>query len=358
MPVFSILIFLIGSVLLIGIVNISIAKLLAYPIIVIVNTCNAIVTTLSELSIGTLYIGRLPLVVIFLFYTVWIGVILGIIYSKYRKPLFSYSALVVLGFAILNLVPSKFEITQLYVGQGDCSVVRTPNNKIILIDGGVSSSATRIQNHLWHMGINTIDLAIVSHADSDHIGGILELLRRNHPIKTVVIPNVDIEDTQLIELLALCKVNEVEVIEAKQSDSFELDNVAMNIIAPEINPTNSDKNENSLVFELVYKDFKMLYTGDIGKSTEAKLNKHLTDVDVLKVAHHGSGTSTDDYFLQTITPQYAIISCGVNNMYAHPKGETLEALDNAGVKVVRTDLGGAIKITLNNGDIVITTHIN
>ncbi|OOB80219.1 MAG: hypothetical protein BEN19_06080 [Epulopiscium sp. Nuni2H_MBin003] len=357
MIIFSGLIVLISSVILIELVNISIAKYLAPLIIAIINGCNMFVGEVASWSWGIIYSGNVTIFEGLLYYSVLTCIILGILYYQYRKPLWSYSIIVVLGCICVSFMPNKLEITQLYVGQGDASIVRTPSNEIILIDGGIRSSATKIQNHIWYMGCNEIGLAIVSHADLDHIGGILELIRNNHPIDTVVIPAVNIEDELLVELYDLCKPRNISIIKASQGESINFDGVTINVIAPEVNSTSTNKNESSLVFELVYEDFKMLYTGDIGMQTEASIDNYLSDIDILKVAHHGSMTSTNEYFLQTTKPEVAIISCGLNNWYGHPYGGTLATLDRAGTEVFRTDLSGMIKITVDKDDITITTHI-
>ncbi len=350
LPVFSTLIVLIGAVLAIAIFNINIAIVLAYPITAIINLCNELVMLIS--NVGAIYIGRMSFLQIVLYYTIVGLVIISIINVQYQKV----CGMINIGLCIVfySTFRPQFEITQLYVGQGDSTVIRTHNNSIIVVDGGLSSGASKIQNHIRYLGKNTIDLVVVSHTDTDHVGGILELLNRGQSIGMIVVPPINIENDAIgAQLISLCNQNNIPIIEATTGEIIAIDDVVLSVLAPA--GTSSDKNENSLVVELNYKDFSMLFTGDIGVNTENTIN--FDDIDVLKVAHHGSKTSTSTNFLNQTKPEYAVISCGFKNIYGHPHEIVLETLDTHNIETFRTDLNGAIKIQLTGDDIFITSYI-
>ncbi len=227
---------------------------------------------------------------------------------------------------------------------------------LTLIDGGMTSAATKIQNHINYLGANEIEMAIVSHADSDHVGGIIELINRGQPINTVILPKIEIQDNLTTSLIKLCEETNINVLFAGKGFNIQIDGLELNVIAP-LKEVLTDKNDCSIVLELCYNNLNMLYTGDISQKVEYTLQEYLTDIDILKVGHHGSQSATSEQFLLKTTPEYGIISCGINNSYKHPHQITLDTLQEANTEIFRTDLHGAIKITLNKDKIVVSSHI-
>lgn len=238
------------------------------------------------------------------------------------------------------------------VGQGDCCLILT-EDKTCLIDAGVYEEGdTTVLNLLDHYGIAKVDLAFVSHWDTDHAGGIAALYARDR-IRTVYAgfagEDKDVEDffgsIPFTQEMADDFFSGCEVVCA--GDVFELsEGVSLKVLAPD--KAAGGGNEDSLVMMLEAGGKSILFTGDIGMKTEEMLINAcvLYDCDILKVAHHGSKYSTSEDFLLAVMPETAVISVGKNNYYGHPTAECLERLEDAGADVLRTDNDGAVIIAL------------
>lgn len=259
-------------------------------------------------------------------------------------------------FMILNImiyyVPDRpFYITFLSVGQGDGIFIHTDNGSNILIDGGSTTekqvAKNRITPYLKSQGIRKIDYSIITHTDSDHISGIVEMLESNNSvqIKNLVLPDINIRDENTEEILGLAIARGVNVLYIKNGDYLKFGKTNFKCINPDNSLLADDKNDNSTVLELQNGQFSALLTGDISEKVESglakKINKKFT---VLKVAHHGSKYSSCQEFLKKVNPAYAIISVGEGNSYGHPGIETLERLNVQGSIVYRTDISGGITI--------------
>jgi len=220
------------------------------------------------------------------------------------------------------------------VGQGDCCLIRSPSYTV-LIDGGEYAKGSVVSDVLDWYGVNKIDVAFVSHWDSDHCGGIKYLYDEGR-IRSVIAPCLsDPEDTELT-------INSVSTVQEGNEIVFE-DGLSIYVLSPD--GSVEDENEDSLVLEVRYNDMNMLFTGDIGTDTEIRLVREgvLSRCDILKVAHHGSESSTGNEFLWEVKPSVAVISCGRHNNYGHPAQSTLERLMEEGIEVRRTDIEGAIE---------------
>ena len=231
------------------------------------------------------------------------------------------------------LFPPSLIVVFADVGQGDGCLLMTPEHSI-LIDGGIYEEGDTISDILDWYGIDKVDVAFVSHWDSDHCGGI-SYLYANDRISTVYAPSECIftEEDDLY-------IPDVAIVSA--ADSMNVDDIEFDIISPD--QMTGDENEDSLVIEVVCGGSRLLFTGDIGfeKESELIMEGFLNDCDVLKVGHHGSRFSTSEAFLEEITPEEAVISCGRGNRYGHPTAETLERLESCGIVIRRTDEEGAI----------------
>jgi len=166
-------------------------------------------------------------------------------------------------------------------------------------------------------------------------------------VKNVLLPKVDFENESLRSLIDVSKIKGSRLFYVNENDKLILENdVFINILSPQRNiimGTSSDENNNSIVFRLVYKNFTMLFTGDIQEEAEVALaGKHINSV-VLKVPHHGSSTSSSKGFIEEVSPKISLISVG-QNTYGHPSYEAMENIEEVGSKIYRTDNNGAIKI--------------
>ena len=239
------------------------------------------------------------------------------------------------------------------VGQGDCCLILT-DDKTCLVDAGVFEEGdSTVRDILDHYGIASVDYAFMSHWDADHAGGIFALYEQGRIQRIYSGFNgrdKDVEDlfdsvgfTEELEDTFLAQ--SVETVGA--GDEFCLaEGVELKILAPVC--ASGGGNEDSLVMTLECGGETILFTGDIGSDTEENLVRYgiLPDCDVLKVAHHGSKYSTSEVFLNAVSPETAVISVGKNNYYGHPSLECLERLESSGCSILRTDVDGAVVISM------------
>lgn len=276
-----------------------------------------------------------------------------------------FMAAVVSGFIYFHF-PKGFQVTFMDVGQGDGIFIRAENGVTITIDGGSSSvdkvGKYRIIPYLKAECEKKIDYAIVTHADYDHISGLLELLEQSDKngiqVKNLVLPDIQLKDASYHQMIRTAIAHKVSVLYITKGNEIKAGNVKIKCIYPSGFNVAEDRNDYSTVLHLSYGRFSMLLTGDIStkpeKEIKALVKNHYT---VLKVAHHGSKYSTSNEFLQWINPDYSVISVGEHNMYGHPSDETLERLKQSGSKALRTDESGAIVIKMNRNKMQIEKNI-
>ena len=241
------------------------------------------------------------------------------------------------------------------VSQGDGIYIETPERMRILVDGGSTDKKNLYDNTLLpflkSQGVSRLDFAIVSHPDEDHVSGLKELLREGRiEVEELVMPkiSVDMQDEAYLELVALAKQSGANVRFVSQGDAMRCGELQLTCLYPYEGLHTDDRNEYSTVLEVSYEEFDMLLTGDIGERAEQYIAKYLREADktyeVLKVAHHGSKNSSSEEFLEAVSPQIAVISCGMNNRYGHPHENVIERLDKHGYEIMRTDLHGSVII--------------
>ena len=230
---------------------------------------------------------------------------------------------------LIRIVNPTLKIYFIDVGQGDSTLVITPKNKKILIDGGDGKNKILLP-YLLDRGINKIDYIIISHFDSDHCNGLIEVLEKAK-VKKVVISKQSEKSEEYINILEIIKQKNIEIEVVKTQDRITIEkDLYINILNPPEKLEFKDLNNNAIVAQLVYKNFSMLFTGDIEKAEQELVNKykHHLKSTILKVAHHGSKTSTSEEFLKYTEPQIALIGVGENNKFGHPNQQTIEKLEN------------------------------
>jgi competence protein ComEC len=239
------------------------------------------------------------------------------------------------------------------VGQGDSMLIITPDGKTLLVDGGGFGGGPRqaaqdydfgeevISPVLWDLGIRHLDAVALSHAHSDHMGGLPTVLSNFTPDELWVgnNPPGDAYDALINEAAAM----HVRVRSLRAENTFAFGTAKINVLAPTrgykpgIDPANND----SLVLHVAYGGTSVLLEGDAEAAVEgAMLGEQNLKSTLLKVGHHGSTSSTTPEFLARVAPQWAVISCGLRNRYGHPRQEILEALQAAKVRTFRTDTDG------------------
>lgn len=237
---------------------------------------------------------------------------------------------------------ASLKITMLDVGQGECIFLQMPTGQTMLIDGGSTSKKhiadSIILPALKYYGTDHLDYAIITHTDEDHISGIRELLEEKYPVKNVVFPDVVSIDGEK---------KKYSITKMHRGDRMRFGQVNISCLHPQKGWKQEDVNSGSLVLQLSYNDFTMLFTGDLNGEQEPLLSSTaipITPIDILKTAHHGSKNSTTEAFLKTFRPKTAILSAGKNNLYGHPHKETVKRLQKSGADIYGTLWGGAICI--------------
>jgi competence protein ComEC len=254
------------------------------------------------------------------------------------------------------------------VGQGDCIFIRNTSGQNCLIDGGGtypgSSSSFKPENtvipFLLDNGATSLDLAILSHPHGDHIEGLIKVVDSIH-VKNLIIGPYDNANPDIERLLEICHKNNTRILQVKQGNRIVFGDAEFIILYPSDKSTiyqDSDLNDSSLVFKLVYLNTSILFTGDIQSEAESIIldSGQDIDADILKVSHHGSPYSTTLDFLKKVSPTSAIISVGKNN-FGHPADPIIQRLEQNGARVFRTDKSGCITAEFNNKGYSITPSI-
>ena len=283
--------------------------------------------------------------------------------SKFRKIISFILIVCILNLFYLNF-PKDLKIYFVDVGQGDCTLIITPNNKSILIDGGGSSEFSKsnynvgervLMPYLLDRQIAVIDYVIFSHMDSDHAQGLLYIME-NMKVKNAIIGKQYEKTDNYENFIKITKDRKINVEVAEAGEKIKVGGgVYFDVLWPSSENMILENaiNNNSLVCKLIYKNFSVLFTGDIEEIAEkAILSEYKYRLDLLKsnclkVAHHGSKTSSTLDFLNVVRPKFALIGVGKNNNFGHPSRFTLDNLEKINCMVYRTDETGEICIRSN-----------
>ncbi len=257
------------------------------------------------------------------------------------------SAVFIWSQVIIGGVPAKFEVTFMDVGQGDSALIRTPEGANILIDGGESLSV--LHKALLKRGVGRIDLLVLSHPHSDHVGGLTSVVKR---MKVgLILDSGQIHTSPLYkEFLEEIKERNIPYKIVRRGMIFQIaKDVRIEILHPPskfITGTVSDLNNNSIVARISYSNISFLFPGDLeleGQKNIISYAKNL-ESDVFKIPHHGSTGGIYPLFLDAVKPGIAVISVGKNNPFGHPARHTLKHLESLGIRTYRTDEEGDVTI--------------
>ena len=238
------------------------------------------------------------------------------------------------------------------VGEADSILIYSDGCSAV-IDVGTENSVPNILDDLDSARIKKIDALIVTHLHTDHAGGLPELAKRRE-IDNLIIPELE-SSAEAAQLVKTAKRTVTakggNVYTAVQGMNFEIGEFTVTVLA--YYDDMQDENNKSVIVMAEIDGIKFLFTGDAEAKTEkALIDEGLNiDCDVLKVAHHGSSSSSSQSFLKAATPKYAAISVGANNIYSHPTESVISALENCGAQILRTDTDGDITFYVENGEI-------
>ncbi len=238
----------------------------------------------------------------------------------------------------------------LNVGQGDAIFIQAPNGNQALIDGGPDGKIIQELSKIMPFHDRSIDLLILTHPHADHVNGLLEVLKR-YDIAQVLENYYPYETPEYAEWNKL--KTEAQTAQAQAGQIVDLGlGIKMFVVYPDqvgAGQVKNNPNDASVVLKLVYGQNSLLLGGDIEAPVEKKLVATGADLDsdFLKIAHHGSKTSTAEEFLEAVTPELAFIQVGADNRYGHPHQIVLDRLESLGVKYYRTDINGTIELMLD-----------
>lgn len=250
---------------------------------------------------------------------------------------------------------NKLYVYFLDVGQGDSTLIQYMDNTI-LIDSGPKNSEDKILSYLKQLKLKDIDFLVSTHPHEDHIGNMDEIID-TIKVKKFYAPHVTVETEEFSDLInALNRQNLQITILNQETSSIKLgDDIKVDIFYPFKGLETENLNNYSSVIKITFKETSFLFTGDAEKDVNdyLLLNDLPIQSDVLKLGHHGSNTSLDEYFLNEVAPKLAIASCGYNNSYNHPSSSVIELLKSNNIPLLRTDLKGSIILSSDGKNISI-----
>ncbi len=334
--------------------NLILGKIIVFPATVLLHIYTNLCKVIEKLPGSTLLYGCPGWMQVLLYYGIMALTLYFFRKNRIKKIRFGTFLFMIPAWLILTYRSiSGLQITMLDVGQGDSMIVETETGNAYLIDGGSTSEDTvgeyRILPYLRYAGIHELDAVFLTHADKDHMSGVIELLqmiadgKANISIEKIVLPDWrDMRSfSEVNELAERCGIDTYRI----EKDGTVIDGeLLFTCLHPDGGDYTGNLNEGSIVLRLDYFDFSMLFTGDLEGEIESSLLGNYGDIDVLKVAHHGSRNSTSELFLQEVKPEICLISCGQDNRYGHPHEELIERLEDAGAVIFQTPLHGAITI--------------
>ncbi|RKU21303.1 DNA internalization-related competence protein ComEC/Rec2 [Candidatus Poribacteria bacterium] len=351
----------------IGFIWLPLAKLLAFFNHTIISIFLALIGMFGQ-TWGVVKLTP-PTLGIFVFY---IACFLGVAHWRYVYKHWKISSLIGLSVIAIWVWSAAFhekgrllEVVTLDVGQGDATFIRFPDNRTMLVDGGVRRSyydakkrrlveydvgKRVIEPYFDFHGIRKLDLVVLTHPDIDHGGGLGYILENFEVGRVIGISEMQLDSQTHRQLHAIVKANDIPYSFPYAGGIDLTPTATLNLLHPidaaSTNLLDRDKNDDSLVIQLTYREVDILFTGDIGKKAESRLIASGQDLrsEILKVPHHGSRTSSSVSFIDAVQPRYAIFSLGQSSQYQFPHPDVVARYRARGCVQVRTDQLGAITL--------------
>nr|MBQ8243605.1 MBL fold metallo-hydrolase [Oscillospiraceae bacterium] len=244
------------------------------------------------------------------------------------------------------------------VGQADCALLEC-GGEYMIIDGGNKEDGQLVISYLQQQGVEELSAVVCTHAHEDHVGGLPSVLAV-YPTGAVYAPTRTYASNVFDDFLYYTDQQRLEVTIPQPGDAFLLGEAQVTVLGPV--QSYAETNDTSIILRVDYGENSFLFTGDMEVAAENDMldfwdrsgNAAILDVDVLKVGHHGSDTSTGYRFLNAVMPEYAVISVGEGNSYGHPHDEPLSRLEDAGVTQFRTDRLGTVVAAADGTEITFT----
>jgi competence protein ComEC len=307
---------------------------------------------------------RVPNLTVFLMLVACAGIFVAFFTVRKQRALafaglaalFLSGGIVAVYHPVPQLEGGKLEVTAIDVGQGDSLLVVSPQGQTMLIDAGGSIGPVRsefdfgedvVAPYLWSRGLHHLDVVALTHAHGDHIGGLLRIVEDFHPSELWV--GINPQTITLQHLYKIANENHVAIHQHVAGDEIDWSGTRIRVLSPPADwqPKPQPKNDDSLALLIGYGDTRALLAGDLEKKMERFVATESPRAELLKVAHHGSATSTTPELLAAVQPHFAVISAGYQNSFGHPRKVVLDRLQIYHVKTYRTDLQGAVTFLLD-----------
>lgn len=348
-----------------GLLSDRLAVVLLFPCRVLLAGIDLLCGQIADWPGAMLITGRPKLWTVILYYILLVWVVYLIHKRQKEKRKTACCRMIAVSLLLLLVMRPQggFELDILDVGQGDGSYIRTDGGHHLFVDGGSSNVGKvgeyRILPFLKAKGVRRIDYWFVSHADSDHISGLTELLMTGYPVRCLVLTEYAVkEDEETRKLAESAREAGTEILYVRQGDVLHFGTAAIRILSPMDGELYEDRNSASMVFLYEEGDFSGIFTGDIDAASEQKLLEGLKmdGIDFYKAAHHGSDHSNSEPFLQTLSPAVSAISCGLKNSYGHPGEEAVKHIEQSGSRIFYTMEAGQIRLTVRRGQIAVQKY--
>ncbi len=249
---------------------------------------------------------------------------------------------------------NRFMVHFIDVGQGDAILLQYKNANV-LIDTGIEAEYSQLYRYLHKKSVKKIGTLIVTHPDSDHMGA-ADYVMRDFSVKRIYMTTYKSKTKEYKEMLRAIKKYKVERINVKEGSTIPVGSLKSMVLSA--NAKAEKSNDSSIVLLLQHGENKFLFASDAPAKVESKIKeKYDIDVDVLKVAHHGSKSSSPIAYLKEVSPEYSIISVGIDNKYGHPVSSVLKRLNKYGKHTLRTDLNGTIVMASDGNEIACRCEI-